>query len=319
MKFHFLIGALMVCAVAAFAQTPTPSLGTSAGEERYRIGFQDTLDIQIFRHSELNRRVQVNPDGTINLFRLDQPIVAACKTELELAGDIAKAYEKDYLRNPQVGVVAVERRSQVVTVIGAVKKPGSFFIDKRVQLLTLLGFAEGPDLEHVGTRLIVFRPGSTSSCKTNSTDQSTVDKTQLFAFTLKDVQEGKSTFWMEPGDVVSVQMSDKIYVYGNVNKQGIVEMREPLTLTQALAAAGGMKSATQLDNIRVVRQKTGTTEHTETVYNFKEISKGKAPDPFLEPNDIVAVSQDRTQKIFNSIGNAMTQGLPSMIYRVPVP
>jgi protein involved in polysaccharide export with SLBB domain len=124
---------------------------------------------------------------------------------------------------------------------------------------------------------------------------------------------------MEPGDVVSVQMSDKIYVYGNVNKQGIVEMREPLTLTQALAAAGGMKSATQLDNIRVVRQKTGTTEHTETVYNFKEISKGKAPDPFLEPNDIVAVSQDRTQKIFNSIGNAMTQGLPSMIYRVPVP
>jgi len=124
---------------------------------------------------------------------------------------------------------------------------------------------------------------------------------------------------MEPGDVVSVQVSDRVYVYGNVNKQGIVEMKEPLTLTQALASAGGMKSATQLDNIRVVRQKPGSTDHVETVYNFKEISKGKAPDPFLQPNDIVAVSADKTQKIFNSIGNAMTQGLPSIFYRVPAP
>ena len=320
MKFYFFIASLVVCSIASVAaQTSIPAVGSNSNDDRYRIGFQDTLDIQVYRHGDLNRRVQVNPDGTINLFRLDQPIVAACKTDIELANDIAKAYEKDYLRNPQVSVAVVERRSQVVTVIGAVKKPGSFFIDKRMQLLTILGFAEGPDIEHVGTRLVVFRPGSTTSCKTGTVASPSDDKTQLFAFKLKEVEEGKQTLWMEPGDVVSVQVSDRIYVYGNVNKQGIVEMKEPLTLTQALASAGGMKSATQLENIRVVRQKPGSTEHIETVYNFKEISKGKAPDPFLEPNDIVAVSADKSQKIFNSIGNAMTQGLPSIFYRVPVP
>jgi len=327
MNFYVSIIALLLCFVGvgaaqapagpqtAVASVPPTKVDT---DERYRIGFQDTLDIQVFNHPNLNRRSQVNPDGTINLFRLDKPIVAVCKTELELASDIAKAYEKDYLRNPEVSVTAVERKSQVVTVIGAVKKPGSFFIDKRVQLLSLLGYAEGPDLEHVGTRLVVFRPGSTSSCKTGDTETS-LDKTQLFAFTLKDVQEGKSTFWMEPGDVVSVQTSDKIFVYGNVNKQGVIDMTEPLTLTQALASAGGTKSASQLDKIRVVRQKPGTTEHTETVYNFKEIAKGKAPDPFLEPNDIVAVSEDKTQSILNSIGKSMTNGIPSIFYRVPVP
>ena len=319
MKFFFFIASLMLYCVASLSQTPVQAIGPNNNEDRYRIGFQDTIDVQVYRHGDLNRRVQVNPDGTINLFRLDQPIVAACKTDIELANDIAKAYEKDYLRNPQVSVAVVERRSQVVTVIGAVKKPGSFFIDKRLQLLTLLGFAEGPDIEHVGTRLIVFRPGSTTSCKANPVPNPSDDKTQLFAFNLKDVEEGKQTLWMEPGDVVSVQVSDRVYVYGNVNKQGIVEMKEPLTLTQALASAGGMKSATQLDNIRVVRQKPGSTDHVETVYNFKEISKGKAPDPFLQPNDIVAVSADKTQKIFNSIGNAMTQGLPSIFYRVPAP
>src|SRR5262245_52256963 len=73
-------------------------------DDRYRIGYQDTLDIQVFRHPELNKRVSVDANGTITLFRLDAPIVAVCKTESELAGDIAKAYEKDYLRNPEVSV-----------------------------------------------------------------------------------------------------------------------------------------------------------------------------------------------------------------------
>lgn len=326
MRFYICIVVLLLCAAGLFSQTPVgaqtsttsaPTKPTGDGNERYRIGYQDTLEIQVFNHSNLNRRSQVNPDGTINLFRLNQPIVAVCKTELELANEIAKAYEKDYLRNPEVSVTAVERKSQVVTVIGAVKKPGSFFIDKRIQLLPLLGYAEGPDLERVGTRLIIFRPGSTSNCKMPGSDDASVERTQLFSFALKDVQEGKSTFWMEPGDVVSVQTSDKIYVYGNVNKQGIVEMKEPLTLTQALAAAGGFKSATQMDAIRVVRQKPGTTDHLETVYNFKEISKGKAPDPFLEPNDIVAVSQNKTQSIINDIGKSLTNGIPSIFYRVP--
>jgi hypothetical protein len=72
-----------------------------------------------------------------------------------------------------------------------------------------------------------------------------------------------------------------------------------------------------MDSIRVVRQKPGTTEHVETVYNFKDISKGKAPDPFLEPNDIVAVSEDKTQNILNNIGKSLTNGIPSIIYRVP--
>jgi hypothetical protein len=45
-------------------------------EERYRIGFQDTLEIQVFRHPNLSQKVSVNPDGTITLFRASKPIVA---------------------------------------------------------------------------------------------------------------------------------------------------------------------------------------------------------------------------------------------------
>ena len=310
--------------LSGFAQspvsTPVPQSAASAAErtdERYLIGYQDTLEIQIFRHSDLNRRVKVNPDGTINLFRLDKPVLAVCKTERQLADDIAKAYEKDYLRNPEVSVAAVEQASQSVAVIGAVQKPGHFFMNRRMQLVEMLAFAGGPDTEFAGSKVTVFRRGSTSDCKVKESDTTAENNIQLMNFRLRDIQEGKQTLWLNPGDVISVMKADQVFVYGNVNKQGAVEMFEPLTLTRALVLAQGPKSASNLEKVRVVRQKQGASEPTEIVYNFSQIAKGKEPDPFLEPNDIVAVSEDKAKSILNSIGKSITGGIPSLFYRVP--
>jgi hypothetical protein len=73
----------------AQADPPTTKVADPAQvqnqDERYRIGYQDALAIQIFRHPELNQKVNVNSNGTISLFRIDKPIVAVCKTEQELA------------------------------------------------------------------------------------------------------------------------------------------------------------------------------------------------------------------------------------------
>jgi len=327
MKYYVTIAATIMvsCAVAlgqgtaasaapSQASVPAPSGGQ---DDRYRIGLQDTLEITVFRHPDLNRRVNINPNGTINLFRLDEPIVAVCKTEDELAQDIQKAYAKDYLRDPQVGVVAVEQKSQSIAVIGAVKTPGNFYINRRVQLIQALAFAGGPDLEHAGTRLLVFRSGSTTDCKANASTPDDQTSAQLLGYNLRDVQEGKQTLWMKPGDIISVLDADQVYVYGNVNAQQAVKMQGPLTLTRAIILAKGLKSATDMSNIRVLRQKAGSADRQELVFNFKNIVKGTSPDPLLEPNDIVAVSQDKTQSIVNSIGRSLTNGLPSIFYRVP--
>ena len=293
-----------------------PANGPTA--QRYRIGYQDTLDIQVFRHPELNRRVTVNPNGTINLFRLNDPIVAVCKTEAELADDIAKAYERDYLRNPEVSVVAADQKSQSVAVIGAVEKPGNFYITRPVQLLELLAFAGGPDPEKAGSRILVARTGSTSNCRVPESTTADGD-IKLMDFKIRDVQEGKQSLVMQPGDIVSVLDSDQVYVYGNVNKQKAVKMKEPITLTQAIVEAEGFKSASDLTSVRVLRQKQGTPDREELIYNLKEINRGKQPDPFLEPNDIVAISQDKAKSIINNIAKSLTGGAGSIFYRVPLP
>lgn len=322
----FLLGLIITPPSISFAQgtsapaTTPASLSAASSDqtadERYRIGFQDTLEIQVFRHPDLTQRVSVNTNGTINLFRLPTPVVAVCKTERELANDVADAYRKDYLKNPEVNVVAVEQRSRAFAVIGAVEKPGQYMISRRIRLLELIAQAGGPSKE-AGTRILVARTGSTSNCQLNETATAVGEDFPLLDYRLKDILEAKENLVMRPGDIVSVMKADGVYVYGNVNKQGRIEIKEPLTLTQALASAEGLKAASDKGKIKVLRQKPGTTEREEFTYNLDDITKRKVPDPFLEPNDVVAVNTDKTKEIIQSIGRSLTNGIPSIFYRVP--
>ena len=281
-------------------------------DDKYRIGYRDKLSVQVFRHGDLSQTVTVNPNGTINLFRLPDPIVAVCKTERELANDIAAAYRKDYLKNPEVNVVAVEQMSQSFAVMGAVEKPGNYFINRKVRLLELLAFAGGPTKE-AGSSVVVVRTGTTSTC-----DQTAVPADQpvgLFDYKVRELQEGKTDLVMQPGDIVSMMPADIVYVYGNVNEQGQVVMKQQMTLTQALVTAKGIRPATQKDKVRLLRRKPGSTEPVETVHDLNAIRKGTEPDPILLANDIIAVSEDKTKAVFTGIARSFLQGVGGVWYR----
>lgn len=299
---------VVLCVVsAAYSQTPI-----LPGEERYRIGYQDRVTIQVFGHPNLTQTVDVNSNGTITLFRLPEPVVAVCKTERELANDIAAAYQKDYLRNPEVNVLVAEQRSQAFAVIGAVVKPAQYIVNRRIRLLDLLAIAGGPSKE-AGSRLLLARTGSTATCDKSAQDGPDV---LLANYSIRDVLEAKENPELRPGDIVSVLEADSVYVYGNVVQQGEVEFKEPITLMQAIASARGLKPSAK-SKVRVLRQVPGSTERKEFIYDIGRIAKREENDPFLEPNDVVAVSEDAAKSIFQSIGRSLTGGLPSIFYRFP--
>ncbi|MBK9530175.1 MAG: polysaccharide biosynthesis/export family protein [Acidobacteria bacterium] len=137
--------------VGISAQTSTPSDVTVAAmekdDDRYRIGFQDVLEVRVFKHAELSQRVSVSPNGTITLFRLDKPVVAVCKSESELARELAAAFKAKFIRDPEVTVSVAEQRSQSIGVMGAVGKPDYFFVRRRFHLLEMLAMAGGPNKE----------------------------------------------------------------------------------------------------------------------------------------------------------------------------
>ena len=212
-------------------------------EDRYRIGFQDTLEIQIFRHPELNQRVNVNTNGTITLFRLDQPIIAVCKSERELANEIAAAYAKNYLRNPEVNVIAVEQRSQAFAVMGAVEKPANYFINRPIRLLELLAQAGGPT-DKAGSRLIVARTGSRSNCRMTAQRSAEDDDFEILHLSLKDVLEAKQNIPCCP--VTSSRFSGRCRLCLRQRDQaGAGRDERALTLTQAIASAEGLRPASR--------------------------------------------------------------------------
>lgn len=288
-------------------------------QESYRIGFLDVIEVRVFGHTKLDGRFPVNANGMIYLQRLAEPIKAVCKTERELALDIEKAYRADYLKNPRVMVMVAEQRSQIVSVMGAVNKPGDYPLGKRIHLLQALSLAGGPTKES-GPRVIVARAGSKTNCQEAFASARGDDDIDLIEFKIKDIQEGRKSFWMQPGDVVSILESDVVYVYGNVMEPGMIRIREPITLTQAIATSRGLKPAAEKDKIRILRQKPDSLEREEIILNLNEIEKSRVRDPYLEPNDIVAISKDGTKAILNGLVTTITSGIPALMQRtVPVP
>lgn len=300
------------------AGTNQTSASNENDEDRYLIGYEDVLEINVVKHPELRQKVSVGKNGKIFVPRVDDPITVICKTNREVADEITKAYKKDFLRDPFVSVEVVEQKSHSASVIGAVDKPGNYFLTRKTHLLQLLSLAGGPNI-HAGSRLMVVRGGSSTTCRQEASTASSEGNVEYIQYNITDIQEGKKIVWIQPGDVVSILEADKVYVYGNVRREGLVTMKEPLTLIQALASAMGVKPSSQIDKIKVLRQKEGSEDRDELVFDVKAIAKGQAKDPFLQHGDIVAVSEDKTKMILSKIANSATGGIPALFYRVPIP
>jgi hypothetical protein len=69
------------------------------------------------------------------------------------------------------------------------------------------------------------------------------------------------------------------------------------------------------DKVRIIRQKPGSLERDVIVVDLAAVDKLKAEDPYLLPNDIVALSQDPTKNILRTLTKSFTQGIPSLLYR----
>ena len=122
---------------------------------------------------------------------------------------------------------------------------------------------------------------------------------------------------MRPGDIVVVLEADQIYVTGNVIKPQAIPLKQTITLTQAIAAAGGILPATKQTQVRIVRQEPGSKIKEELKFDLNAIRAKKIADPELLANDIVEVPTDKVKDFTNSFVKALTGGLGNVFYRIP--
>jgi polysaccharide biosynthesis/export protein len=135
------------------AETMTAT--ATPGNNAYKVGALDVLDISVFKAPELSKSVQVADTGTVNL-PLIEDVQVSGRTAQEIERDIAGKLGAKYLQKPQVTVYVKEYNSQRVTIEGAVKKPGVFPVRGGNTLLQYLAMAEGLDPNSDST-VLVFR------------------------------------------------------------------------------------------------------------------------------------------------------------------
>lgn len=277
-------------------------------DKSYRIGPGDLLEIHIFNRPEMEREVRVDAAGHIRLPFIGE-ITAACLTENQLAREIAERYKK-YLRDPQVDVFIKEYNSQPVSVMGAVNKPGRFQLQRRVRLLELLSFAGGPS-EKAGQTIHIIHSGEPHLCaeagvKTGGDEAA---RPLLTTLQLRDLLSGNpaANLYLEPGDIVSLPEADQVFVTGSVAKPGPYPMSNKITLTQAIAMAGGFAQDANRKRVRLIRQEPGKEVKVETVYNVEEIEKHRAEDLLLQASDVIDVPSSTGQTTRRGILAALAQ------------
>ncbi len=311
------------------APTATPSSvvktdsNVSPSDERYRLGAGDVLDIRVLNRPQLSREdVRVDARGFIRMPMIDGEMQAACLTEGELAEEINTRYLK-YLRDPQVDVFIKSFQSQPVAVIGAVSKPGQFQLQRRVRLLELISFAGGPT-ERAGGRIQVARTAALATCRMVTTDGDVASggdedvAKRLLSFNLTDTLKGddRANPFMQPGDIITLPEAEQAYVVGNVLRPTAIALKEPITLTRAIAIAGGTMPDTKSKQIRIVRQLPGGTDKTELVADLQAINKHQAADIILLPNDIIEVPVASGKRLFRSIFGSIVPAVSQLPVQV---
>lgn len=283
----------------------------------YRIGVGDVLRVIVLKQQILSQDdIRVNNDGTIRLPMITENIPAICMTEAELSTEVANRYKK-YLLNPQVYVAVKEFNAYPVAVIGAVNTPGTFQLKRPTRLLKILSYVNGPSV-NAGQNIQIIRDSKTKRCEQlshtveNSTTESESSE-EILLLSLNDVLKGGESAnpFVEAGDIIRVTEAElkQAFIIGNVKTPTIINLREPVTLTKAIAMAGGFSQGAKTDKIKISRQAPDSLAKTEILVNLK--GKNNQEDILLQANDIIEVPGPKPpsglRRILESIIPAVTR------------
>lgn len=295
-----------------------------ASGDQYRIGPRDVLTIRVnagrpvpelsFEAVEVDECGRIPLPSVYNEERND--IQAAGRTRAELAEELRTSFLK-YKRNPQVIVLVKEYNSQPVAINGAVVKPGLFQMRRPVQLMELVQFYAGGVTDKAGGRIHVARLNNFLMCK--GTESTPAPYIEFLAFNLKETLGGvdASNPYLQPGDVITLPEAKEAYIIGNVIRPGPIALKDDsMTISKAIAMAGGLLPDSKQDRVRIIRQEAGTDTRKEILVDYGAINKQRAPDVALLPNDIVEVQVSGGKRLLRSLMGAVVPSIAQMPVRV---
>jgi len=266
----------LFCLIKIFSFT-TPCL---AGEsppgdlKDYVIGPEDVVDLQVWGNDDMHRVVEVSKDGTFTFPFIDT-VHAAGLTVGELEKLVRHKLSQGYFTNPQVTITISKYKSQKVVVLGEVLKPGSYIIKGKTHILELISEAGG--LTDKAGRIVTITRNvfPQAVCSDNQSPQAqttlTLDLDQL---------GGGSTdarYMVQDGDSIYIAKAQRVFITGEVNRPGQYPWDKGLTVSQAIALAGGPTKRGAMGRTKINRM-----EHGAELQLKPKMSDQVVPDDIIE-------------------------------------
>lgn len=237
----------------------------------YRVGPNDVLDIRINDSAAQSTLFTITASGLLEHPMLSEPLAAGGLTTDEISSRLeSEIKRRALLENPKVSVGVRDYASHTILVSGLVKDSGTKIL-RREAIPLYVVVADAQPLPEAA-RVTVLR---------NETNQT---------FDVELAESSEMNLLVRPGDVITLHpnVTQFLYIGGEVKAPGEKTYRRGLTLTQAIIAAGGVTPKAK--EARLGRD-DGNGFLVVTRYKLKEIESGKVQDPAVKPGDRITIKE----------------------------
>ena len=264
----------------------------------YRIGPDDLIEVNVFEDEKLNKTVRVSSQGNVSL-----PLIGILQvkglTGSELEKEIRDLLSEKYLQDPHVIIFIKEYHNQRISMMGAVTKPGVYDVTGEKTVLDLLSLAGGIR-DDAGKMLFLIRPPSMDGDgkKKGKEPEAETEGAKTLTAGLEELLikgDLSLNFTLEHGDVINIPPAGKVFVSGLVQNPGGYTMTKAMTLSQAIAVAGGLSVKADGSETRIFRYSGRGDQKEVLTFNAYAIQKGKTSDPYLQENDVIFVPRSGTK------------------------
>jgi polysaccharide biosynthesis/export protein len=238
----------------------------------YRVGPGDVLDVRINdAQAPQSTLFTITPGGLLEHPLLTEPLHVGGLSVEEIGASIEGDLKRRALsETPKVSVAVRDYASHTILVSGLVKDSGTKIL-RREAIPLYVVVADAQPLPEAA-RVTVVRSEANE------------------AYDIDLAEPAEMNLLVRPGDVITLQanVTQFLYIGGEVKSPGEKTFRRGLTLTQALIAAGGVTNKAK--EARLGRD-DGHGFLTVTRIKLKDIESGKVPDPTVRPGDRIMIDK----------------------------
>ncbi|MCY2988539.1 MAG: polysaccharide export protein [Planctomycetota bacterium] len=262
--------------------------------------------------------VRVGDNGEVNV-----PLVGAIRVAGLLLTDAEQAIRHESIarkvfRDPHVSVLLKDRKSISVTVVGAVKNPGTYNLPAaNNDLLHSLVAAGG--LTDKASTIVEIRslPNYPGALASYNEPRKTVAQNGEVQINLLTASEGMMPdYRIADGSVIMVREQDPrtVQVIGLVRKPDQFEIKpdKELHLLDVIALANG-RTLEFADKVHVIRQLDGMQEPIVIAASIKAAKRGGPDNLLLATGDVVSVEETPLTFTYSTINNFLRFGFSSAL------